>query len=64
MLRGFASGSKAFYFHPKRGKEIWLQVCSQDVEGEVAAKFELKKSGNGQFYFSLRAANGEPKEAI
>src|SRR5205814_5310580 len=26
----------------------------------MAAKFELKKSGNGQFYFSLKAANGEP----
>jgi uncharacterized protein YegP (UPF0339 family) len=26
----------------------------------MAGKFELRKSGGGQFYFNLKASNGEP----
>src|SRR5262245_60005223 len=32
---------------------------SHQPEGPMAGKFEIKKAKNGQFYFNLKASNGE-----
>jgi len=61
---------RAYEIYEQRGREDghelddWLQAESEIVpqftrRNTMAAKFDLKQGGSGQFMFNLKAANGE-----